>query len=63
MGTATKNFLTRLAVQPAPVRVRSQRPLAPNATSVPSVANDNEMISGAVHRSFSICLKGEENLS
>ena len=38
-----------MAVPPAPVRVPSQRPLAPSVTSVTSVANDdgdNEMIPG-----------------
>ena len=43
-----------MAVPPAPVRVSSQRPLAPSVASVTSVANDkgdNEMILGAVHRS------------
>ena len=49
---------------PAPVRVPSQRPLAPNVSSVKSVANDkgdNEMILGAVHRSPGICLTVKEN--
>ena len=44
---------------PAPVRVPSQRPLAPSVSTVKSVANDkgdNEMILGAVHRSPGICL-------
>ena len=48
----------------APVRVPSQRPLAPNVASVTSVANckgDNEMIPGTVHRSPGICLTVEEN--
>ena len=43
-----------MAVPKAPVRVLSQRPLAPSVSSVTSVANDkgdNEMILGAVHRS------------
>ena len=42
-----------MVVPPAPVRVPSQRPLAPSVVSVTSVANDkrdNEMILGAVHR-------------
>ena len=46
-----------MVVSPAPVRVHSQRPLAPNVASVTSVANDrgdNEMILGAVHRSLGI---------
>jgi hypothetical protein len=48
----------------APVRVPSQSPLAPSITSVTSVVNDkgdNEMISGAMHRSPGICLTAEEN--
>ena len=51
-------------MSPAPVRVPSQRPLAPSVTSVTSVANnkgDNEMILGAVHKSPGICLTAEEN--
>ena len=51
---------------PAPMRVTSQRPLAPSLTSVRSVANDkvdNEMITGAVHRSPGIFFTAEENLS
>ena len=46
-----------------PVRVPSQRPLAPSVASVTSVANDkddDEMIQGAVHRSPDICLTTEE---
>ena len=42
------------ALPPAPVRVPSQRTLAPSVASVTSVANDkdyNEMILLAVHRS------------
>ena len=53
-----------MVVPPAPVRVPSQRPLAPNVASVTLVANDkgdNEMILGAVHRSPGICLTAEEN--
>ena len=48
----------------APVRVPSQRPLAPSIMSVTSVANDkgdNEIILGAVHRSPGIWLTAEEN--
>ena len=51
-------------VPPAPVRVPSQRPLAPSITSVTSVANDsgdNEIIPGAVHRSPGIYLAAVEN--
>ena len=53
-----------MAVPSAPVRVPSQRPLAPSVASVTSAANDkgdNEMILGAVHRSPGICLTAEEN--
>ena len=49
---------------PAPVRVPSEKPLAPSVASVSSVANDkgdNEMILEAVHRSPGICLTAEEN--
>ena len=61
---AAKKLLVRVAVPPAPVRVPSQRPLAPSVASVTSVANDkgdNEMILGAVHRSSGICLTAEKN--
>ena len=47
MGCGQKNF--KLVWPPAPVRLPSQWPLAPNVTSVTSVANDkddNEMIPG-----------------
>jgi hypothetical protein len=57
-------FQTSLAVPLAPVRVLSQRSLAPSVESVKSVANDkddNEMILGAVHRSPGIYLTSEEN--
>ena len=53
-----------MAVPPAPVRVPSQRPLAPSVASVMSVANDkgdNEIILGAVQRSPDICFTAEEN--
>ena len=53
-----------MAVSPAPVRVRSQKPLAPSAMSVTYVTNvkgDNQKILGAVHRSPGICLTAEEN--
>ena len=62
--TATKKLLVSEVVPPAPVRVPSQRPLAPSVASVTSVANDkgdNEMILGAVHRFPGICLTAEEN--
>ena len=49
---AVKKLLVSVAVPLAPVRVPSQRPLAPSVASVTSVANDddNEMIPGAVYR-------------
>ena len=53
-----------MAVPPAPVRVPSQRLLAPRVASVTSIANDkgdNEIIPGAVHRSPDICLTAEES--
>ena len=53
-----------MAVPPAPVRVPSQRPLAPSVASVTAVANDkgdNEMNLGAVHRSPGIYLTDMEN--
>ena len=53
-----------MAVPPAPVRVPSQRPIAPSATSVKYVANDkddNEMILDDVQKSPGIYLKAEEN--
>ena len=53
-----------MAVPPAPVRVPSQKLLAPSFASVTLVANDeddNEMIMGAVHRSPGIYLTAEEN--
>ena len=65
MGCDQKKLSVSVAVPPAPVRVPSQRPLAPSVASVTSVANDkadNEMILGAVHRSPGICLTAEENL-
>ena len=61
---AAKNVSASVAVPPSPVRVPSQRPLAPSFAPVPSVANDkgdNEMIPGAVYRSPGICLVAEEN--
>ena len=53
-----------MAVPPIPVRVPSQRSLAPSVTSVTSVANDkddNEIIPRAGHRSPGI-VKGGKNL-
>ena len=65
IGCGQRKKLHACVVVPAaPVRVPSQRPLAPNVASVTSVANskgDNEMILGAVHRSPEICLTAEEN--
>ena len=61
---ARKSYKASVAVPPAPVRVPSQRPLAPSVKSVTSVATDkgdNEMIPGAVHRSPGICLTAQEN--
>ena len=55
---AAKKNLVSVAVPPAPLRVPSQRPLAPRVTSVTMIANDkrdNEIILGAVHRSPGIC--------
>ena len=57
-----KKLHASVAVPAAPVRLPSQRPLAPSVVSVTSVANDecgNEMILGAVHRSPGICLTAE----
>ena len=54
----------RKKFSPAPVQIPSQRPLSLSVTSVTSVANDkgdNEMNSGAVHRSPGICLRAEGN--
>ena len=65
-GLRPKKALATVTVPPAPLRVPSQRSLAPSVTSVTSVANDkgdNEMIPGAVHKSPGICLIAEENLS
>ena len=59
-AVAKKKCSVSVAVPPAPVRVPSQRPLAPSVASVTSIADDkgdNEMILGAVHRSPGICLK------
>ena len=66
MVAAKKKLLISVAVSPAPVRIPSQKPLAPSVASITSVANDkgdNEMILGAVYRYPSICLTAEENLS
>ena len=53
-----------MAVLPAPVRVPSQRLVAPSVTSITPEANDkgyNVMIPGAVHRFPGIFLTTEEN--
>ena len=50
-----------MAVPPAPVRVPSQRSLAPSVASVANDKGDNEMILGAVQRSPGICPTAEEN--
>ena len=58
-GLRPKKLSVSVAVPPAPVRVPSQRSLAPSVASVISVANDkgdNEMNLGAVYRSPDICL-------
>ena len=63
-GLRPKKLSVSVAVPPAPVRVPSQRPLAPSVSSFKSVANDkgdNEIILGPVHRSPGICLTAEEN--
>ena len=44
-----------------PVRVPSQRPLAPSVKSVSNDKGDNEMIPEAVHISPGIYRKAEEN--
>ena len=55
-----KKLHSSVAVPAAPVRVPSQRPLAPSVASVTSVANDKGD-PGAVHRSPGICFTAEEN--
>ena len=45
-----KKLSVNVTVPPAPVRVPSQRPLAPSVALITSVANvDNETILGAVN--------------
>ena len=64
MDCGQKKRSVSVAVLPAPVRVPSQRPLAPSVASVMSIVNDkgdNEKIREAEHRS-GICLTAEENL-
>ena len=61
-AAAKKKLSVSVAVPPAPVRVPSQKPLAPSVASVTSVTNDkgdNETILGAVHRSPGICITAE----
>ena len=60
-GLRPKKLSVSVAVPPAPIRVPSQRPLAPSVTSVANDKSDNEMILGAVHRSPGICLTAENN--
>ena len=63
LWAAEKKILS-VAVPPAPVRVPTQRTLAPSVPSVTSVANDkgdNEKILRTVHRPPGICLIAEEN--
>ena len=40
MGCCQNKLFVNVAVLPAPVRVPSQRPIAPSVASVTSVAND-----------------------
>ena len=64
-GLRPKKLSVSVTVPPAPVRVPSQRPLAPSIMSVMSVANDkgdNEMIPGTVHRFPGICLTAYNRL-
>ena len=63
MGCGQKKLYASVVVPPVPVRVPSQRTLAPSVASVTLVANDqddNEMILGPVHRSPGICFTAEE---
>ena len=57
-AAAKKKLKASVAEPRAPVRVPSQRR---GVVSVKSVANDNEMVLWAVHRSPGICLTAEEN--
>ena len=61
---AAKKLPVSVPVPPAPVRVPSQRLLAPSVASVTSITydkGDNEMNLGAVHRSPGFCHIAEEN--
>ena len=60
MGCGQKKLSVSVAVPPTPVRVPSQRSLAPIVASVANDKGANEMILGAVHRSPGICLAAEE---
>ena len=60
MGCGKKKLNASVAVPPAPVRVPSQRPLAPSVTSGTSVANDkgnNEIIPGLCKELMAFALK------
>ena len=46
MGCGQKKLSLSVAVPPAPVRVSSQRPLAPSVASVTNDKGDNVMIAG-----------------
>ena len=66
MGCSQKKFLASVVVPPTPVRVPSQRPLAPSVKSVTNDKSDNEIIPGAVHNLLAFALqlaKTPENLS
>ena len=60
---AKKKLSVSVAASKAPVRVPSQRSIAPSVASVTSVADksDYKIILGAVHRSPGIYHKAEEN--
>ena len=61
MGCGQNKPQASVEMPSAPVRVPSQRPLAPSVTSVANDKDDNKMIPGAVHRSPGIFLAAEEN--
>ena len=65
MGCGKKKLNASVAVPPAPVRVPSQRPLAPSVTSGTSVANDkgnNEIIPGQCTDFLALPLAEENRL-
>ena len=68
-AAAKKKLSVSVAVPPVPVRVPSQRPLAPSVSSVTSVANDkgdNEMMAGMCIDLLAFALRSKkipENLS